>query len=436
MDISSDFYPELGAYSSVDTAILAQHFAWLRQAGVGTIIISWMGQGSREDQALPHILDLADEYRIKVAFHLVPREDRSAEQLLDDVKFLYDQYGNHPAFYRTQEESRWSPDNRWKGLFFLCDVSAPYPGSDPVGPEYWLEALIGIHSLPDGGLVIANSKDASWIDGGHFDGLYNYTTPALASPEDFRWALDLPPDSWYVPSVMPGFSGYRNNYSASVNFSRKNGESYIRQWEAALSAGVHPKMVTIRSFNEWQEGTQIEPAAPGATNGMDHEYKDYEPLDPYGYLSLTNDWAIHYIVTELPQTYRSRIHMTTSSDWTVFSLISGGFMTQPHMVDLSEGAIDSRMIDGNILLSQDISNAEAGESVELIMDILFTNLDRDGTLTFRIERGHLGMTEVELWNYLGDEPVHVDTFIWSEIYRGVGNYTDFEIPTSLLTEPP
>ncbi len=34
-DISSDYYPALEAYSSMDPAVVANHFAWLREAGVG-----------------------------------------------------------------------------------------------------------------------------------------------------------------------------------------------------------------------------------------------------------------------------------------------------------------------------------------------------------------------------------------------------------------
>ena len=43
-DISSDYYPLLGPYSMSDPEVLAQHFAWLRQAGVGLIISSWWGK--------------------------------------------------------------------------------------------------------------------------------------------------------------------------------------------------------------------------------------------------------------------------------------------------------------------------------------------------------------------------------------------------------
>ena len=39
---------------------------------------------------------------------------------------------------------------------------------------------------------------------------------------------------------------------------RRNGATYDSMWKAAISAGADA--VTITSYNEWHEGTQIEPA--------------------------------------------------------------------------------------------------------------------------------------------------------------------------------
>ena len=52
-EIASDYYPLLGTYSMSDPAVLAQHFAWLREAGVGLIVSSWWGRGDPTDRALP-----------------------------------------------------------------------------------------------------------------------------------------------------------------------------------------------------------------------------------------------------------------------------------------------------------------------------------------------------------------------------------------------
>ena len=49
-------------------------------------------------------------------------------------------------------------------------------------------------------------------------------------------------------------------------------------WHAALAAGAD--RITITSFNEWQEGTQIEPAIPIR-------------LGEYRYISYDGAWGLH-----------------------------------------------------------------------------------------------------------------------------------------------
>ena len=45
---------------------------------------------------------------------------------------------------------------------------------------------------------------------------------------------------------------------------------------------------SITSFNEWGEGTQIEPAREvHASEGFSKEYLNYEPDGPYKYIDLT-----------------------------------------------------------------------------------------------------------------------------------------------------
>ena len=87
-DIASDYFPTLGAYSANDPAVVAQHMAWLRQAGIGVIIVSWWGRGSREEKPVPLILQMAQRYGIKVTFHIEPYNGRTADSLLADVKYL------------------------------------------------------------------------------------------------------------------------------------------------------------------------------------------------------------------------------------------------------------------------------------------------------------------------------------------------------------
>ncbi len=136
--------------------------------------------------------------------------------------------------------------------------------------------------------------------------------------------------------------------------------------------------------------------------------------------------------TPIP-TYRIRIRITTTSDWTTFDLISGARWIDPDIISLSEGAQSGRFEEDLFRLIQPLSQAETGAHVELIADMSFTNIDPDGALVFEIERGHLGWTEVEVMNYLGTEPVAAGAFVWDKIAPTNPNTRRFELPAASLT---
>jgi glycoprotein endo-alpha-1,2-mannosidase len=430
LDIASDYYPLLGAYSNLDPAVVARHFAWLREAGIGVIVSSWWGRMSIEEKAVPLLLDMGARYGIQVAFHMEPYGGRTADGLVSDVRYLYDNYGGHPAFYRTTARSRWSQDDRAKGLFFLWASLVPDTDSLPVEPGYWREALDTIHALPDGGLVLSDQTVSDWVDGGHFDGLYSYA--ALQLDGSYTWARGLPPGAWYVPGVNPGFSAVRIRYPEDTFVPRRDGASYDERWAAALDVGVEPALVAVTSFNEWHEGTQIEPAAVGVTNGRGYTYADYSPLPPDGYLALTRRWVDRVAAMRWPAATRVRIRMMTTSDWTTLGLIEGATWLRPGLVSASGEALDARMEGDRLFLTQPLDRAEAGGVVDVTVDLLFSGLEAGGTLVFEIERGHLGFTQVELFNYVGPEPVAVQAFTWGDINPGERNAATFPVPAEVL----
>ena len=93
---------------------------------------------------------------------------------------------------------------------------------------------------------------------GGFDGLYTYSvgtaigaTFSRTCGEAHRVGLLC------APSVGPGYDA-RLATGDSLVRPRLDGATYDRMWRTAV--GAHPDLVTITSYNEWQEGTQIEPA--------------------------------------------------------------------------------------------------------------------------------------------------------------------------------
>ncbi len=410
-DISSDYYPALGAYSSNDPAIVEQHMEWLKQAGVGVIISSWWGQGSKEDQNVLLLLQIAEQYDIKVGFHIEPYQGRTGTSLVSDIQYLYKQYGSSPAFFRSTATSRYSPDPQPKGMFFVWSIE----GQGEEKYSYWQQAMDQIHALPEGGLVIANSLDAGWVTGSRFDGLYNYATLHLENG-GFDWARSLPPDTLYIPSVLPGFSAKRIEYPPDTYVPRLGGKTYNDQWTAALGTGIQPEMMTITSFNEWHEGSMIEPIQFGVSDGRGYVYPDFGTLPPEGYLSLTRDWVDKYLSTSWPITYRARIQITTTSDWTTLDILSGGAWIRPEHISASDTATAAGMEYGDrFVLTQSLADANANREVEMTWDVLLTDLASGQDLILQIDRGNIGKTKVTIYNYTGSTPVELETFEWDQV---------------------
>jgi hypothetical protein len=88
-DIGSDFYPVLGPYDSDDFAgAVTTHMQQIQQTGAGVIVLSWWGQGSYEDGMVTGIMDKANLYGIKVAFHIELRTGSTANSVVSDVNYI------------------------------------------------------------------------------------------------------------------------------------------------------------------------------------------------------------------------------------------------------------------------------------------------------------------------------------------------------------
>jgi hypothetical protein len=430
-DIASDYYPVLGAYSSNDLAVVAQHMKWLQEAGIGVIITSWWGQGSREDLVVPLLLQTAEQFSIKVAFHIEPYSGRTPESLASDIKYLYAQYGDSPAFFRSTAISRYSPSDQPKGMFFVWSIQDP--GTKDF--SYWQKALDEVHALPESGLIIANSRDADWIGGSHFDGLYNYATLHLEQEGGFSWARSLPPDSLYVPSVIPGFSAKRVGYADNTLVARDDGKTFEDQWTSALGTGVEPTLVTVTSFNEWHEGSIIEPSKSGVNDGNNYTYADFGTLPSDGYLKLTHQWVDKYLAMNWPAVNRTRIKISTTSDWTTLNVQTGGAWIRPERVSASDSVTTAGVEAGDrFILTQSLADANAGKEVEMIWDISLANLDPSGDLVLQLDRGNIGKTQVTIYNYIGSTPVEVKTIEWDQVTTGRNSF-QLIIPSELLLNP-
>lgn len=411
--VASDFYPTLGAYSSSDPEVVAQHMAWLRQAGVGVIALSYW-KGETPDAVVDLVFRTAEHYGIQVAFLVEPYADRTADEMAVTVHGLLERYADSPALYRLEAESLHLPGVRPRPLVFVWATNIASQTDETEQPvEYWASGVDAIHETDDAFVVACpcGGRYAESVLGGHFDGAYNYASLFLEE-ENFSWAQTMPAKSLYIPSVMPG--SLQNAIGApSLFVDRAAGDAYRAQWAAALDVSVRPALVSITSFNEWHEGSQIEPAVAGyASTDPGREWFDYGALPEDGYLTITSELVADFLgrdwnaVAAMPL----RLTLETSSDWTWVQPVVGAFL-QPGLLESSPEVTGVGWFGQQLLISQDLARAESGATVSVTYEV--GGIDLEDGLTLEVGRGGIGTTEVTVEALIDGVYEVVGSYRWS-----------------------
>ena len=225
--VASTFYPSRGPYSSSDASVTADHMAEIAAAGIDTVVVSWWGRGSQEDRRLPAVIEAARARDLAVAAHVEPYAGRTAATVGEDVDHLR-RLGIRDVYIWA---STWIRDADWADLNGKLDAAVR---------------------------LFANTAYPGKAKAGGFDGLYTYDVllyDGRLFPRMCENARRL--KLACAPSVGPGYDARRATPDTRVK-SRRSGQTYDGMWYGAVRARAD--VVTITSYNEWHEGTQIEPA--------------------------------------------------------------------------------------------------------------------------------------------------------------------------------
>ena len=250
-DIASNFYPLRGPYSSGDPRVVSAQMEEIAGAGVGEVVTSWWGWGSLEDARLPAV----------IAAHVEPYSGRTVESVGADIAHLRSLGITDFYVYRPLD----FPAAEWSAL---------------------LTRLDGVR-------VLAQTDLPGFAAQAGFDGVYTYDillygghTFARLCAAAHRLRLLC------APSVGPGYVASRATGDRRMK-PRRGGRTYDAMWRAALRARADE--VTITSYNEWNEGTQIEPASgdPPALGyfSYDGAYGLHGGAASLAYLNRTACWV-------------------------------------------------------------------------------------------------------------------------------------------------
>ena len=256
--LSTPYYPVRGLYSSSNARIVAAQMREIAAAGVGTVVVSWWGEGSAEDERLPVVAAAAERYGLDIAIHLEPYAGRTPESTAADIE----------ALAETGVDD-----------FYLYDADRD------LAPD-WAEALAEL----DGVRVLGHTTLVGRAKASGFDGIYTYDVVTWNGALFQRLCTQARRAGLLcAPSVGPGYDA-RLATRHDVVRPRLHGATYDRMWKSALRAKAD--IVTVTSYNEWQEGTQIEPARKqGNLPGYEGAWGRHGGGAPRAYLDATARWT-------------------------------------------------------------------------------------------------------------------------------------------------
>lgn len=255
----------LTPYRSTDPAAIERHVLQAQSAGINALVQSWYGPQVENNQTEPNfaaLLDVAARHNFRAAVDVEVYSPffGSAGDVQAAMSHLLATHVNHPAYFRYRGKPViffWKQER-----FSVAQWAQIRAVVDPNRTAYW----------------VAEGVDVGYLE--VFDGhhLYNVAWASDIGRELSKWPPRIQQmeastglDKLWVATAMPGFDETHLNRAHQNYRARNNGQFLRESFQAAVAS--QPDMIVITSFNEWIEGSHIEPSVA---------YGDF-------YLNLTRD---------------------------------------------------------------------------------------------------------------------------------------------------
>jgi hypothetical protein len=246
-------YQPVTPYSSSDRATIERQVDEAKQAGIDAFIQSWYGPGggtnNQTESNLVTLLDVAQAKGFRVAVDLETSGPffKSKADVQSALATLLSTHATHPAYLTVNGKPViffWQ-----NSRFSVADWAAIRSAVDPLHRSIWISEGTNLDYL-------------RVFDGHH---LYNIAWSADPRSTVVTWskrvrekAIELGAFKYFVGTAMPGWDDRLLHRSGSYVRARANGDYFRASFLGVTQANSDWAIIT--SFNEWPEGSMIEPS--------------------------------------------------------------------------------------------------------------------------------------------------------------------------------
>lgn len=234
---SSTNKPKLGWYDSHDPKTVRQHIKWAKESGIDGFICSWWGKGTFEDCALPTILEEAEKESFSISVYYEQAD--SVKRMTDDFSYIVENYSKSKSWLKVGESPVIFVYSRVIGDFSALQFE---------------KALEPMKAKP---FLVCDGFNPAF--GTAFSGFHTYNpvgNDALLKDYSRLSKMFHSGGFLFCSTVLPGYDD--RNVRKGFAVSRDDGNYYKKWWNAAQESNCD--WVLVCSFNEWHEGSEIEPS--------------------------------------------------------------------------------------------------------------------------------------------------------------------------------
>lgn len=246
-DFGTTNHPSFGPYDSNDPLVIRRHLEWCNEANIDALIATWWGQGLYYDEALRAVLEEASESPVKITIYYETIPQTGMNGVVDDFRYIISNYSYYPGFLnidgkpvlfvygRAINQLKY---NQWE--IVLDTIRKEYDAlfiADTTSPEL-IKLFDGGHIYNPVGLVVQQADMTNF---------YHEFTEKCRSAGKIACS-----------TVIPGYDDSNISRKNILVANRRGGELYKSLWAKAEES--NPDWMLITSFNEWHEGSEIEPS--------------------------------------------------------------------------------------------------------------------------------------------------------------------------------